>query len=375
MIMSDDEECSELPRRKLTTILAADVVGYSRMMGIDEDGTHRLLSRCRKNFERHIKHHGGRIFNTAGDSVMAEFGSTVEAVHCAIKVQEEITAGNSGKTESEQMWFRIGLNVGDVIIEGDDLIGDGVNIAARMESIAAPGGICISGSVYELVHNKLSFAFVDMGKQAVKNITEPVSTYSLHPAETPRIKPGMAAKSPPWSGKWKRIGLSVAVAMAIVTMAVIMPVYFVERDVAKDDLAKQQETALSAVSVPEIQLGERADVDRKSPSVEPVMARKIPAYFFGRAIEGVSVKKGERFVIEMTGRGGAIVTIYKKEEPAEVRKTDSGRWWIDKKEMICFKFRGFSQGKKFCRIHIVDEDGEWLVSGNPAKPKWVLQPR
>ena len=242
--MPNDKEQSGLPQRKLTTILAADVVGYSRMMGVDENRTYELLGKCRKIIDRNIEHHGGRIFNTAGDSVMVEFGSTVEAVRCAIEIQEEIVAHNSGKPESEQMWFRIGLNVGDVIIEGDDLIGDGVNIASRM---APPSGICISGSVYELVRNKLSFAFDDMGKQTVKNIIDPVSAYSLRPATTPQITSSIADKQQARHDKSRNTGLLIVVAVLLLLGMVIAAIYFTNRDSGKNDFTKQ-----SVSSAPEV---------------------------------------------------------------------------------------------------------------------------
>ena len=384
--MPHNEKKSNLPQRKLTTILAADVVGYSRMMGADEDGTHVLLGKCRKIIDRNIEHYSGRIFNTAGDSVMAEFGSTVEAVRCALEIQEEIVAHNTDKPESEKMWFRIGLNVGDVIIEGDDLIGDGVNIASRMESIAPPGGICISGSVHELVRNKLSFAFEDMGAQSVKNIVEPVPAYSLLPAATPQITPGMAANVPPRSEKKRRKGFSIGVAVVLVLAAAIAVTYFARMDAGKDLSLIQQDASPSPVSAPGSsvleepvvtgQMGaEKPEVVQEPTAAAPVLSSKPPSYFAARTVEGVSMKTGERFVIEMTERGSVIVTIYKNEEPTVPRTSDSGRWWINNKDRVCFEFKKFKKGEKFCLIHAVEEGSEWLVSGDPTKPKWELRPR
>ena len=379
--MPQDKELSKLPQRKLTTILAADVVGFSRMMGVDEDGTYALLGKCRKIFDRNIEHHGGRVFNTAGDSIMAEFGSTVEGVRCAIEIQEEIIAHNTNKPASEQMWFRIGLNVGDVIIEGDDLIGDGVNIASRMESIATPSGICISASVYELVHNKLSFVFENMGKQSVKNIIEPVSAYSLLPAATPQIKPAMEDKLPPQVEKKRRIGLPVIAAVVFLLGALIAAAYFAGRDLGKDDYAIKEDKRLPSASVPRSALTEEPkvvkapEVVQRPQTVAPESTSIKPSYFAGRKTEGVSRKTGQRFVIQIKERGSAIVTTYKKNKSGAKHKTYSGKWWINKEERICFEFNKFARGEKFCRIHAVEDGREWLVSGDPAKSKWELHPR
>ena len=136
-------------KRKLTTILAADVVGYSRLMNENEERTLADLKTSRERIDTLISKHGGRVFNTAGDACLAEFGSAVEAVRCAISIQEDIGVRNNKLPKNEQMLFRIGVNVGDVMIEGADLFGDGVNIAARLEGLAEPGGICISGSTFE----------------------------------------------------------------------------------------------------------------------------------------------------------------------------------------------------------------------------------
>ena len=166
-------------QRRLATIFAADVVGYSRLMAESEEDALRTLKAHRAVIDRLIARHEGRIFNTAGDSVLAEFDSAVEAVRCAITIQEELRVRNSQIEESRRMELRIGINVGDVLVDGGNLYGDGVNIAARLESIATPGNICISGSVYSLVKNKLSYGFEDIGLQTVKNIPEPVSAFRL----------------------------------------------------------------------------------------------------------------------------------------------------------------------------------------------------
>jgi class 3 adenylate cyclase len=166
-------------QRRLATILAADVFGYSRLSAENEEETLRTLKAHRAVIDRLIARHEGRIFSTAGDSVLAEFSSAVEAVRCAIAIQEELRVRNAEILENRRMDFRIGINVGDVLVDGNNLYGDGVNIAARLESIAAPGGTCISGSVFALVKNKLSYGFEDIGLQTVKNIPEPVAAYRL----------------------------------------------------------------------------------------------------------------------------------------------------------------------------------------------------
>ncbi|MBV9407080.1 MAG: adenylate/guanylate cyclase domain-containing protein, partial [Acidobacteriaceae bacterium] len=166
-------------QRRIAVILAADVFGYSRLMAKDEDATLRTLKAHRSVIDRLITRHEGRIFNTAGDSVLAEFDSAVEAVRCAITIQDELRVRNAQIAEERRMEFRIGINVGDVLVDRENLYGDGVNIAARLEAIAAPGNICISGSVFSLVKNKLSHHFEDMGPQLVKNIPEPVPAYRL----------------------------------------------------------------------------------------------------------------------------------------------------------------------------------------------------
>ena len=179
--------------RKLTTILAADVAGYSRMMAADEEATLRTLTAYRTIIFDLLKKHQGRLVDTAGDSVLADFGSPVEAVRCAISIQEELAVRNAELAEDRRMLFRIGINVGDVIVEGDNIFGDAVNVAARLEGVAVPGSVCISGSTFEQVKNKLSIGFTDIGPQSVKNIPQPVAAYQLS-ANAPETRRGGSAR-------------------------------------------------------------------------------------------------------------------------------------------------------------------------------------
>ena len=166
-------------KRRLTSILCADVKSYSRLMENDETRTIGTLRQYRAAMDALVERHEGRTINTWGDAVIAEFSSVVEAVLCAVEVQRELAARNRALPEAEQMWFRIGINLGDVMVENDDLYGEGVNIAARLQELAEPGGILISGPVYDLVRNKLSVGFEHLGQQAVKNVTEPVISYRI----------------------------------------------------------------------------------------------------------------------------------------------------------------------------------------------------
>ncbi len=152
-------------KRRLTCILAADAVGYSSHMGHDEDGTIRVLAAHRAVIDGIIAFHEGRIIGTAGDSVLAEFASVVEAVRCAVEIQEALKTRNDSLPEGRRMYFRVGVNLGDVVVKDQDLLGDGVNVAARLETIAEPGGICISSSVYDQITGKLDLGFQDIGEQ------------------------------------------------------------------------------------------------------------------------------------------------------------------------------------------------------------------
>jgi adenylate cyclase len=167
--------------RKLAAILAADIAGYSTLMGADEEGTVRNLKSHQTVVLPIISEHGGRVIDTAGDGILAEFGSVVNAVECALAIQKTMAERNTNVDPEHRMQFRIGVNLGDVIHDEVRVYGDGVNIAARLESIAEPGGICISGEAFAQVRRKLSLDFTDLGEQQLKNIAQPVRVYRVAP--------------------------------------------------------------------------------------------------------------------------------------------------------------------------------------------------
>jgi adenylate cyclase len=174
-------------KRKLAAILHADVVGFSRLMGEDEAGTHRALGELRRAVDPLIAAHGGRIVGTAGDSLLADFSSVVDALNCAVEMQRASRTVNDPIPPERRLELRIGVNLGDVIVDGDDIFGDGVNIAARLEALAQPGTVCISQTVYDQVRNKLDLDYRPLGSHRVKNIAEPVRAYAVGvPAATPR---------------------------------------------------------------------------------------------------------------------------------------------------------------------------------------------
>lgn len=174
-------------KRKIAAIIAADVVGYSTQIARDEEGTLKRLQACRSVFDEFVERYQGRIFNTAGDSILAEFSSAVEAVRCALEIQESLRTKNLALPKADQMQFRIGINLGDVVERQGDLLGDGVNIAARLEALSAPGGICISRSIHEQVQNKISITFADLGPQNVKNLPTPIHAYVVNSGEMPSV--------------------------------------------------------------------------------------------------------------------------------------------------------------------------------------------
>jgi class 3 adenylate cyclase/TolB-like protein/Flp pilus assembly protein TadD len=203
-------------RRKLAAILCADVVGYSRLMGEDEEATLRDLRACREAIIRSVAARHGRVFGGAGDSAVAEFASPVEAVRCALDIQEEAERQNAARQENRRMRLRIGVHLGDVLVEGDDLLGEGVNVAARLEALAEPGAVLVSRAVRDQVRDRLPVVLEDLGERALKNIARPVRVYRARPGATPA-----ARVEPPGRGPWPRRALLALLLMLLVLGAAI----------------------------------------------------------------------------------------------------------------------------------------------------------
>jgi class 3 adenylate cyclase len=248
-------------KRKIAAIFAADIAGYSRLVAEDEEETLRRLASYRAVTDDFIAKAGGRIFNTAGDAVLAEFPSAVEAVRCAIDIQESLRTRNMAYPSSRQMAFRIGITIGDVVERDGDLLGDGVNIAARLEGLAEVGGICVSRAVHEQVANKLSVQFADIGEQEVKNIPTPVHAYMVAMRRedgtyaTPQMRKPAAKAAPAGAPNW--LWPVVVGVVAVVAICVAGFLYFTKlelgpgtRQTAEAEKAVASSTAASPSPAP-----------------------------------------------------------------------------------------------------------------------------
>jgi adenylate cyclase len=247
--------------RKLTAILSADVKGYSRLMGDDEVATVRTLTAYREVMATLIQQHHGRVVDSPGDNLLAEFASVVDAVQCAVEIQQEFKARNAEVPEQRKMEFRIGINSGDVIVEGERIYGDGVNIAARLEGLAEAGGICISGIVYEQVKNKLALGYEYLGEQAVKNIAEPVRVWrvAMEPEEV--RSPKSEVRSPESKGerqKLPRVGTArwtwavVTVAgLVLIVGGIVIVRYLFHPPLSTQDSALRTDAAPAVLPLPD----------------------------------------------------------------------------------------------------------------------------
>jgi adenylate cyclase len=206
-------------KRKLTAILSADVKGYSRLMGEDEVGTIQTLNAYKEVMTNLIQQHHGRVVDAPGDNVLAEFASVVDAVQCAVEIQKELKTRNAELPENHRMEFRIGVNLGDVVEDGEQILGDGVNIAARLESLSEAGDICISGTAFDQVRNKLELGYDYLGEQTVKNIALPVRVYKvlMEPEEAGKLIGEKKAKP----RRWQRVALSLGVILIVIVAAVV----------------------------------------------------------------------------------------------------------------------------------------------------------
>jgi adenylate cyclase len=207
-------------KRKLAAILSADVKGYSRLIREDELATIRTLNAYKGLVTNLVQQHRGRVVDAPGDNLLAEFGSVVDAVECSVEVQKELKTKNADLPENRKMEFRIGVNLGEVVEEGEKIFGDGVNIAARMESLSQAGGICISGKAFDEVRNKLPFGYEYLGEQAVKNLVEPIRVYRilLEPDAAGKVIGEKKVKP----RQWQRTAFSVMAIVIVVVAAVVV---------------------------------------------------------------------------------------------------------------------------------------------------------
>ena len=228
-------------KRKLTAILSADVKGYGRLMGEDEKGTVRTLNEYKEVMTGLIQHHHGRVVDATGDNLMAEFASVVDAVECAVEIQKELKTRNAGLPENRRMEFRIGINLGDVIEDGDRIFGDGVNIAARMESMADAGGICISGTAFDQVKNKLPLGYEYRGEQTVKNIAEPVRVYKV--LMEPESAGKLIGEKKVIPRQWQMATVGLVVAVIVVVAAVVIWKLYLSPTPQPEVISKEKITA------------------------------------------------------------------------------------------------------------------------------------
>jgi TolB-like protein/class 3 adenylate cyclase/Tfp pilus assembly protein PilF len=297
--------------RRLAAILAADVVGYSRLMGADEAGTARAVREHREAAAPIVRAFGGRLVKTMGDGVLLEFPSVVAAVECAIRMQQQMAERNAGVPEARRILYRIGVNLGDVLIEGEDILGDGVNIAARLEGICEPGGVCISGTAHDHVRGRIEAEFVDLGDQALKNIARPVRAHALGAADIAR-----ANVSPP-APRTRRFGRApLAAALAALLLVVAAGAWWLReanRPASVAANAPAEAARLSIVVLPFANLsGDPAQdylVDALTDELTTSLARRRGAFviarntamtFKGKAVDAKAIGKvlGVRYVLE-----------------------------------------------------------------------------
>jgi adenylate cyclase len=237
-------------KRKLVAILSADVKGYSRLMGEDEKGTVRILNAYKEVMTGLIQHHRGRVVDAPGDNVLAEFASVVDAVECAVEIQKELKTRNADLPENRKMEFRIGVNLGDVIEDGEQILGDGVNIAARLESLADAGGICISGTAFDQVRNKVDLGYKYLSEQTVKNIALPVRMYKvlMEPEEAGKVVGEKKARTK----QWQKTALIVLAILIIVAAAFVIWRLYLHPAVPPVEVASKEKMAFPLPDVPSI---------------------------------------------------------------------------------------------------------------------------
>jgi adenylate cyclase len=252
-------------KRKLTAILSADVEGYSRLMGEDEEATVRTITAYREIMTALIQQHSGKVLDSPGDNLLAEFASVVDAVQCAVAVQKEINSRNNELPENRRMQFRIGINLGDVIQEEERIYGDGVNIAARLEGLAGPGGICISKTAFDHIESKLPYGYEFLGDQTVKNIAKPVGAYRV--LLEPRITiVGKGRKRRDLQARPRKVALTGVIAVLVLTVAVAIWIFYMR--------PSPQPASVEKSTVP---LPEKSPVADVPPTGEEIAESEFPS--------------------------------------------------------------------------------------------------
>jgi len=337
-------------KRRLTAILAADAVGYSRMMGSDEENTLRILSAHRAVIDGIIEFHDGRIVGTAGDSVLAEFASSVDAVRCAVEIQEALKTRNDALPEGRRLLFRIGVNLGDVMVKGDDLLGDGVNVAARLEGIAEPGGVCISSSVYDQIAGKLNLGFVDAGEQSLKNISKPVHVYRVAGSRSVAL-----AAVPPR----RRFGTAAVLTAMVAIVGVIVAAWKVDwlLQAARDQTGAASPPKAGATLVQE---RAQAELERLRAAAEAMRAQaQAELGAAARARQQAEAKAAEAKPAATASSPGA------RASPGVAASRFDGQWTVDRS---CEAFR--NRPAVDDRFLATVRDGAFLVErgehGQPA---------
>ena len=285
--------------RRLATILMADIVGYSRMMEANEERTLRVFRGHREIFDAMLVQHRGRMFNTAGDAVLAEFPSAVDAVRCATEIQSALRTRNDHLSPDERMQFRIGVNLGDVIVQGTDLLGDGVNVAARIQTAAEPGGVCVSGSVYDQIRNKLSLEFHSMGERTFKNITQPVRVFSIgeDAGEAARAPATQASPSTtpaaPAAPRSRPVAAIAAIVAALAVAAAAGWWYVQDRETKAAEAARAAEATKAAEALAAAEAARRKAEEEAAARIASEREARLKAELEAAQREASEAKKRE----------------------------------------------------------------------------------
>jgi class 3 adenylate cyclase len=374
--MADQNPNQNAPflERKLATILSADVAEFSRLMGEDEEQTLRIFGSYKQVFESLVAMHRGRIFNTAGDAILAEFASAVEAVRCATDIQAALRTRNDQLPPARQVRFRIGINLGDVMLHGQDLMGDGINVAARLQTAAQPGGICISGSVHDQIRNKLSLSFQSLGEMSFKNIQQPVRTFSITEGEDrdafPSPKP-RGVKSGP--AKWIVAGLLLVAGGGYWAYAVKERI---KADHAREIAAAAQSgvtTAREAAPAADTKTGPSA-----SAATPPVHTGSHDGIYSGQICYGETPKEPQRcYLAKGTITGSKIVSQWTMGKDKKVNMFLDGRVAKSGGVTIEIEMRSPSDSSRLASISFTGTLRGGLISatgtfakGRPATLNW-----